>query len=706
MLHVVKRDGRRVEFDSVKITNAIKGAADEIAYSLKESEAIDLTQKVIKRIENLGREEIAVEEVQNIVEKVLFENDYKLLRSTYSNYRKERTRVREIKSDLMRAIEQIGIETDRDNANVGNNFSSKLLRIASESNKWHNLAMMPKHLAKAHENGDIYYHDLDSYNLTTNCLHIPTKEVLERGFNTGYGTINKPKRIDSAAELSCILLQSTQNDMFGGQSHPDFDNDMAAFVEPTRQEIREELKELGLEGEMLDRAVEKKLIKTIHQAMQGIVYNLNTMHSRAGSQVPFSSINLGIPYNKDAALVCEIFLKEYEKGLGKGEQPIFPNIIFRVKEGVNREKTDPYHYLYRLACRVAAKRMNPTFMNIDADFNKAYYEKGYMPATMGCRTYIMSNCQGEPGTKGRGNIAPTTINLPRLGILAKGDIEKFFSLLDARLELAKESLMHRYEVLKRLRVKDLPFVAGQGLMKGSEGLNPDDSIESILKQGTWSIGWIGLAETLVALTGKHHGEDEKARELGLKIVTHIRNYTDKLTEETKLNWSTYATPAEGLSGRFIIQDKKIFGEIKGVTDKDYYTNSYHIPVGFPISIKDKIDIEAPYHKLCNAGHISYIELDDYPTEDVIMDILDYAYKHTNISYIGINFHIRYCRDCGTYLKNGEQKCKCGSLNIQGVSRVTGYLSLDERFGAGKLAERKDRISHTENHINVYRNVNC
>lgn len=705
MLHVVKRDGRKVDFDSVKITNAIKGAAEEIAFNIKESEAYELTQKVIKQLEDLEKTEITVEEIQNIVENILVHNGFQLIGNTYSNYRKERTKVREIKSDLMRAIEQIGVETDRDNANVGNNFSSKLLRIASESNKWHNLAMMPKHLAKAHENGDIYYHDLDSYNLTTNCLHIPTKEILEGGFNTGYGYIRKAKRIESACELSCILLQSTQNDMFGGQSHPDFDNDMAVFVEPTRQEIRKELLEFGITDERLDSMVEKRLRRIIEQSMQGIVYNLNTMHSRAGSQVPFSSINLGIPNCKDAALVCEIFLKEYEKGLGMGEQPIFPNIIFRVKEGVNREPDDPYHYLYKLACEVASKRMNPTFMNIDADFNKAYYDKGYMPATMGCRTYIMSNVNGEPGTKGRGNIAPTTINLPRLGILAKGDIDRFFALLDGKLELAKESLLHRYDVLKRLRVKDLPFVAGQKLMKGSENLSPDDSIEEILKQGTWSIGFIGLAETLVALTGKHHGEDEKSRELGLKIVSHIREYTDKLTQETRLNWSTYATPAEGLSGRFIVQDQKVFGTIEGVTDKEYYTNSYHIPVSFPVSIKDKIDIEAPYHKLCNAGHISYLELDGYPSQEVIMDILNYAYKNTNISYIGINFHIRYCRDCGTYLNNGEQKCtKCNSYNIQGVSRVTGYLSLDERFGAGKYAEREDRISHTEHHDKIYNDI--
>ena len=703
MLYVVKRDGREVEFNAEKISSAINSAAAEIGVNLKASENLSILQKIIKYIEINNDDRITVEQVQNIVEKALKDSELENVVSAYQSYRKERTKVREIKSDLMRAISKIGVETDRDNANVGNNFSSKLLRIASESNKWHNLALMPKYLSRCHEIGDLYYHDLDSYNLTTNCLHIPTKEILEKGFNTGYGTINAPKRIETAAELSCILLQSTQNDMFGGQSHPDFDNDMSVFVEPTRQEIIKELKELDIPSEKIEELTENRLRKRIHQAMQGVVYNLNTMHSRAGSQVPFSSINLGIPKTKDAALVCEIFLLEYEKGLGKGEQPIFPNIIFRVKEGVNREVDDPYFYLYKLACRVAAKRMNPTFMNIDADFNKKWYDQGIIPATMGCRTYLMSNVNGEPGVKGRGNIAPTTINLPRIGIQAKGDIDKFFEIFDTRLNLAKESLLHRYNILKNLRVKDLPFVAGQHLMKGSEGLSQDDSIEPILKQGTWGIGFIGLAEALVALTGKHHGEDEASRELGVRIIEHLRAYCDRLTEETHLNWSAYATPAEGLSGKFIKKDQKMFGIIKGVTDKEYYTNSYHVPVKYAISIKRKLEIEAPYHKLCNGGHISYLEVDDCPTGEAIMDILNFAYKKTNISYLGINFHIRYCKECGTYLQSHEKKCtKCGSSDIQGVSRVTGYLSLDERFGPGKYEERQDRITHTGTGANNYK----
>ena len=702
MLYVVKRDGREVEFNTDKIRNAIKKASNEVGESLKESEVLICIQRVIKYIEESQKEKVSVEEVQNLVEKALVDSGHTNIEKAYSAYRRERTRVRDIKSDLMKVIKKIGVETDRDNANVGNNFSSKLLRIASESNKWHNLYNMPKHLAKAHELGELYFHDLDSYNLTTNCLHIPTGEVLSRGFNTGYGTIKAPKRIETAAELSCILLQSTQNDMFGGQSHPDFDNDMAQFIEPTRNEIREELLELGMEEKRLDDLVEKKLRSRIHQAMQGVVYNLNTMHSRAGSQVPFSSVNLGIPNSNDAALICEIFLREYEKGLGKGEQPIFPNIIFRVKKGVNREQDDPYYYLFKIACEVASKRMNPTFMNIDADFNKEYYDKGYIPATMGCRTYLMKNVNGEPGCKGRGNIAPITINLPRIGIEANKDINKFFEILQNRLTLAKEALLHRYSILKKLKVKDLPFVAGQGLMRGSEDLMPDDSIEPILKQGTWAIGFIGLAETLYALIGSHNGETDEARNLGLKIIKFIREYTDKLVEETQLNWSCYATPAEGLSGKFIKKDKKIYGIIKGVTDKEYYTNSFHIPVNYNISIKDKIDIEAPYHKLCNAGHISYIELDDSPSPEVIMEIINYAYKRTNISYIGINFHIRYCKECGTSIENNLNSCpKCNSKSIQGISRVTGYLSLDERFGPGKYEERLDRRSHTGNYKNNY-----
>ncbi|MBE6022937.1 MAG: anaerobic ribonucleoside-triphosphate reductase [Cellulosilyticum sp.] len=701
---VIKRDGRHVSFNHSKIVNAIARSAQD------NNVIVDVEQiatSVEDRIKDNFHTEITVEQIQDLIEDTLVDLQLESIKTSYANYRKERTRIRDLKSELMDTVHNIGIETDRDNANVGNNFSSKLLRIASETNKWHNLSKMPKNLAKLHEQGDLYYHDLDSYNLTTNCLHIDTGSVFEKGFNTGYGTIRKPKRIESAAELSCILLQSSQNDMFGGQSHVDFDNDMAPYVGYTREEIQTEYAPLKqtLSTEAFNQFVEDKLISRVHQAMQGIVYNLNTMHSRAGSQVPFSSLNIGLPASPDAALICQIFLEEYEKGLGKNEQPIFPNIIFRVKKGVNRGKDAPYAYLYKLACRVAASRMNPTFMNIDADFNLKYYNKGILPATMGCRTYICSNINGPEGPNRRGNNAPTTINLPRIGILAKGNIETFWRLLDERLEMAKSSLLHRYEVLKRLKMKDLPFVVGQGLMLGSEGLGLNDSIDPVLKNGSWSIGFIGLAETLVALTGHHHGEDEQARELGYSIIDHIRQFTDHVTKETHMNWSCYATPAEGLSGKFILQDKERFGIIPGVTDKDYYTNSFHIPVHYSISIIDKIQIEAPFHSMCNAGHISYIELDGYPTGETIEKIISYAYDQTNISYMGINFHLRYCKDCGAMLNEQMHSCpKCSSHHIQGISRVTGYLSLDERFGSGKSAERKDRLAHNGTHNPSYSNI--
>lgn len=710
MLQIIKRDGRIQDFNLYKIKYSINKSASSIENMLDDIQFEAIFNKCKEIIGEDGQ--VPVEKLQDAIEKALYICGHRKIRESYKEYRQERTQIRETKSNIMNVIKSLGDNTDRDNANVGNNFSAKLLRIASESNKWQVLANMPKDLAKLHEQLDLYYHDLDSFNLTINCLHIPTGIVLKKGFNTGYGTIKPPKRIGSAAELSCILLQSTQNDMFGGQSHPNFDNDMAYFVDLTRKEIHQEYSSLLSEDyELLKIKVEEKLIKEVRQAMQSVVYNLNSMHCRAGSQVPFSSINLGIPLTEDAALVCKIFLEEYEKGLGKGEQPIFPNIIFRVKTGVNRNPEDPYYYLYKLACRVTSKRMNPTFMNIDADFNQIWYNKGIIPSTMGCRTYLMSNVNGEPGVEGRGNNAPTTINLPRIGLEAmkaypdvdamEQRIGYFFKLFNKKIEQSRQSLLYRHSVMRNLKVKDLPFVAGQGLMKGSENLKPNDSIEPILKNGTYGIGFIGLAETLIALTGKHHGEDKHSRDLAEQIVSYLRYRCDEFKELDKLNWSCYATPAEGLSGKFVPTDRKIYGVIKGITDKEYYTNSFHIPVDYKISIKDKLGIEAPFHKMCNAGHISYIELDNYPDEETVENIISYAYENTNISYIGINFHIRYCKECGTYL-HGENKCpKCNSLDIQGISRVTGYLSLDERFGSGKSAERADRLNHNNDHQNNY-----
>lgn len=772
---ITRTDGTAEKYNSNRIYRALKQASLKVE-GIKDSDIIRETNKITKRVKDLGLEKISLDELEEIIFSVLLE-DYPTLLSSYRGYRKEREILNINKSDFMKVVKQVGVQTDRDNANVGNNFSAKLLRISSHTNKFQNLGSMPKALAKLHETGYLYYHDLDSYNLTSNCLHIPTGKMLNRGFNTGYGTTTRPRSIETAANLSCILLQSSQNDLFGGQSHPNFDNDLAPYVEETRKkEILEvlfnryldrlddkwlpmleyitnkygnkiekwnfkdiyedaqfaectaeryKLEEIESEIEGIQEdinlgyysltkieqlKVNGEVITSVRQAMQSIVYNLNTMHSRAGSQVPFSSLNIGLPQSEDAALIDRLFLEEYEKGLGKREQPIFPNIIFRCKKGVNR-KGDPYYYLYQLACKVAAKRMNPTFMNMDASFNKKFYDRGIIPATMGCRTYLCSNVNGPEGPDARGNNACTTINLPRLGIetiLTLGKeavgteqaISLFFESFDKVINAAKDSLLHRFETLKKLKVKDLPFAAGQGLMLGSEGLDPNDSIEPILLNGTWGIGFIGLAETLKVLTGYHHGESETSRQLGFKIIQHLRAMTDKFTQELHLNFGCYATPAEGLSDNFTKQDIARFGQIEWVTSKGFYTNSYHVPVDYTISIKNKLEIEAPYHALCNSGHISYIELDGTPTGEVIETIVSGAYDTTDISYIGINFHIRYCKECGHYLdiNDGHVCPKCGSSHIQGISRVTGYLSLDERFGPGKVKERSKRVAHSESNF--------
>lgn len=707
VLKVIKRDGRKTNFSKRRIREAISAAFRSC--NVKTYNKINyVTQKCISNIYSKANSStIQVEDIQDIIISTLVEIGYKEVANHYREYREERNISRQMKTDMMKTIEKIGTETTRDNANVGSNFSAKLLQIASTANKAYNLGKMPKKFSKAHELGFIHIHDADSYNLTINCLNLDTKKLLNRGFNTGYGTINKPKSIESAAALSCILLQSTQNDFFGGQSHTNFDNDMAEFVQASREKIRQEylnlVNSLGftVNKEDIEKEVEKRLVVSVRQAMQSVAYNLNSMSSRAGSQVPFSSINIGIPQSEDAALVCKIFLEEYEKGMGKGEHMIFPNIIFRVKKGVNYNPNDKYRYLYDLSLRVSAKRMNPTYKFLDAKQNLEFYNKGILANCMGCRTNVIGNINArtpeEESPAGRGNIAPVSINMVRLGILANKNIDKFFTMLDKSINFADNQLMHRYDVLKNLKVRDIPFVAGQMMVVGSEGLSADDSIEPILKQGSWAIGFIGLAETLVALTGKHHGESEESYKLGLKIIEFMRDKIESIKYKRQLNYSLYATPAEGLSGRFVAIDKKKFGEIKGVTDKGYYTNSYHVPVEYNISSIKKADIEAPFHDMCRAGHISYFEIDGGTIEEKVNYLrkhIDYCINNTDISYVAYNFRIKYCIECGENQSLDSCQCdKCGSRKFQGISRVTGYMSLDERFGPGKVAEREARTIH-------------
>ena len=520
---------------------------------------------------------------------------------------------------------------------------------------------------------------LDSLNLTVNCLHIDLEDMLKKGFNTGYGYLRPPKRIESAAELAAILIQGSQNDCYGGQSFPDFNNSFSNTVKITRSETWKDNEKVFsdanyTEAECVEK-IEIILIKRVRQAMQAIVYNLNTLHSRAGSQVPFSSVNIGIPRDNDAALICQLFLEEYSKGLGKGEQPVFPNIVFLLKDGVNVDPEDPYYYLRLLAEKVSAKRMNPTFRNLDNSALLPYYNKGIIPATMGCRTDILANINGVEGPKRRGNIAPTSLNLVRVGIESKGNWDKFYKNLIKIMDTCYDTLMYRYDVLKQLKVKDLPFVAGQKLIQGSENLEMEDSIEEILKQGSFAIGFIGLAETMVAMTGHHHGEGEEYWNKAYEIIRFMRERIDFYKDKNHLNMSLYGTPAEGLSGRFIAIDKKKYGIIAGVTDKDYYSNSYHLPVKFNVSAIDKLGTEAPFHKLCNAGKISYVELDGGTVEErevFIHRTNTYALNNTDIDYYAYNFHIRYCKSCGTDVVGSEAKCPCcNGTDIQGISRVTG-----------------------------------
>ncbi|MEM5769515.1 MAG: anaerobic ribonucleoside-triphosphate reductase, partial [Bacillota bacterium] len=603
-----------------------------------------------------------------IVEKILIEHGHARTAKAYILYRGQRTRMREARSDLMDAVAEILVETNRDNANIGNSPSAKMLQIASAASKQYYLArVIPENMAQAHIRGEIHIHDLDFYGKTLNCIQIPLDKLLQNGFSTGHGHIRPPKRPTSATALAAIILQSSQNDMHGGQSFGFFDRDMAPYVEGATEE-------------------------ETYQAMEALIYNLNSMHSRAGAQVPFSSLNFGTETGEAARKITRNLLLAYEKGLGRGENPIFPNLIFRVKEGINLNPGDPNYDLFKLAIRVAAQRLNPTFSFMDASFNKAYgTEVGYM----GCRTRVMSNRLGPEVTSGRGNLSFTTINLPRVAIRAERNLMRFYQYLSEMIDLVCEQLMHRYKIQAALKAKDMPFLMGQGLYLDSEKLQPNDPIEEAMKHGTLSIGFIGLAETLISLLGYHHGQSEDAQALGEEIIAFLREKADKAADKYNLNFTLIATPAEGLSGRFVRLDRKEFGIIPGVTDKRYYTNSFHVPVDFPISVFDKVRIEGAYHKYTNAGHISYIEFSSPPVnnQEAIEAVLHHM-KDSDMGYAGINFPIDFCTSCDYLGVIQDKTCPiCGGTEIRRVRRITGYLSTVDRFNDAKLSELKGRVSH-------------
>jgi ribonucleoside-triphosphate reductase len=663
---IIKRDGRAVPFDATKITAAAaKALAATGEADLKL--ASDVTNRVLQKLQVQRVDLPSVEGVQDLVEESLMEMGFLKTARAYILYRNQRTRIREAKSDLMDAVEEIVKETHRENANVGNSPASKMFQIAeTASKKYYLTRLIPEDFAQAHVRGDIHIHDLGYYGKTINCLQIPLGKLLAEGFSNGHGYIRPPKRPASAAALACIILQSSQNDMFGGQSFAFFDRDMAPYVENATED-------------------------EVYQAIEALVYNLNSMQSRAGNQVPFSSINLGTETSEAARRVARSLLLAYDAGLGKGEAPIFPNIIFRVKRGINFEPGDPNYDLFQLAVRVASKRLNPTFSFMDATFNAPY---GDQVATMGCRSRVIANRRGPEVTEGRGNLSFTTVNLPRVALKAERDLKKFFTLLDEVAELGIRQLYHRYTIQARLKVKDLPFVMGQGLYLDSAGLKPEDPIGEAIKNGTLALGFIGLAEALTALTGRHHGESPEAQELGQEIVRRLRERVDAACEEYNLNYTLLATPAEGLAGRFVKLDRKEFGIVPGVNDREYYTNSFHVPVHFPIEAFRKIELEGPYHKFCNAGHISYVELPSPPVHnpEAVEAIVRYMAK-CDMGYVGVNFPVDFCERCGFSGVLGDNCPKCGSAAIKRVRRITGYLSTVDRFNDAKVAELKSRVAH-------------
>jgi len=614
--------------------------------------------------------------------------------------------------DNITALSSRDSDLKRDNANINGDtpMGAMLQQGANTAKEYYLDTMIDPEIAALHREGWIHIHDLDFYGWTTTCTQIDLLTLFADGFNTGHGHLREPKSIGSYAALAAIAVQSNQNDQHGGQSIVNFDYAMAKGVRLTYEKHLKHYDQIVVDfdyqcaDDWSTKMAMEATKRDTYQAMEGFIHNLNTMHSRAGAQVPFSSINYGMDTSWEGRLVIEQLLLATEAGLGNGETPIFPIQIFRVKEGVNYNPEDPSYDLFRLAMRVSSKRLFPNFSFVDAPFNLQYYDPDRpetQVAYMGCRTRVLGNVY-DPSreiSNGRGNLSFTSINLPRLAIVAKGDVDKFFDLLTDMLNKVMKQLLDRFEVQSRRVVRNFPFLMGEGVWIDSDTLGSEDEIGEVLKHGTLSIGFIGLAETLKSLTGKHHGESEEAQELGQFIVSYIRTFCDRKSKELSMNVTCLATPAESLSGRFVRMDKKRYGEIEGVTDRDYYTNSFHIPVYYPISIYDKIRLEAPYHAFTNAGHISYVEMDGDASKNLeaFESVIRYM-KECGIGYGSINHPVDRDPVCGYNGIIGDTCPRCGRTEEEGkferIRRITGYLvgTLD-RFNNAKRAEERDRVKH-------------
>ena len=737
-LIVVKRSGQRVSFNGAKVAIAIKKGFDSVYEEYDEKEVNKIYEKVLKAIEKdyEDRKTIGVEEIQDIIEENLKKYNEDVYKS-FSEYRERRSASREAfvvkqQHKFVKAIESLGLKSakeensKRENANVdGDGPMGTMLHFGSTVSKEFGKAyLMDNKYARAHDEGNIHIHDLDFLAMgTTTCNQIDLDKLFKNGFSTGHGYLRTPNDIMSYAALAAICIQANQNDQHGGQSIPMFDYYMAPGVKKTfKKQLKQMIYDyLDLDGflgeiefediveiinkietiefdvkevfkeyitsdrlvEIFVKAYDKAMAKTdriTYQAMEAFIHNLNTMHSRAGAQVPFSSVNFGTDITPEGRMVIKNFLLATDAGLGNGETPIFPISIFKIKDGVSYNEGDPNYDLFKLACKVSAKRLFPNFSFLDSSFNKPYLKDGD-PKTevgyMGCRTRVIGNVvdKDKEVTPGRGNLSFTTINLPRLGIKygivngtrEKADMEGFYKELEELLDLCKGQLLQRFDIQCSKGVHNFKFLLGANVWLDSEKLEPGQKIRKVLKHGTMSIGFIGLAECLKALIGEHHGESEKAQKLGLEIVKYMRSKCDEYSKDLKLNFTCLATPAEGLSGRFVGIDRSIYGKIKGVTDREYYTNSFHVPVYYKTTIQHKLEVEGKYHGLTNAGHISYFEIDGDTANNVdAFESIIRIMHDSDIGYGAVNHPVDRDPVCG-YVGVINDVCpKCGRRNFEGV----------------------------------------
>lgn len=732
---VVKRDGRIVGFNEQKIMAAIRKAM----MHTDKGEDDALVQKITDHISIHGKSQMTVEKIQDSVEMELMKSARKDVAQKYIAYRNQRSIARKAKTrDVFMEIVNIkNNDVTRENANMNADTpAGMMMKFASETTKpFVDDYLLSEEVREAVTHNYIHIHDKDYYpTKSLTCVQHPLDHILEYGFVAGHGSSRPAKRIETAAVLACISLETCQNEMHGGQAIPAFDFYLAPYVRSSyieelknlekltgrdlsalyHQELEDYvLKELdGLEGdERLRQHAVNKTVNRVHQAMEAFIHNMNTIHSRGGNQVVFSSINYGTDTSAEGRCIIRELLKSTYEGVGNGETAIFPIQIWKKKRGVNYLREDRNYDLYQLACKVTARRFFPNFLNLDATFNQNSNWKADDPerylwevATMGCRTRVFENRFGPKTSVARGNLSFTTINIVKLAIECmeiagkEERINAFFAKLDHILEVTAKELDDRFQFQKTAFAKQFPLLMTK-LWIDCDKLQPTDTIESVLNQGTLGIGFIGLAECLKALVGKHHGESEEAQALGLKIITYMRDRVNDFSERYQHNYSLLATPAEGLSGRFTKFDRKRFGVIDGITDRDYYTNSNHVPVYYKCSALHKAQIEAPYHDLTRGGHIFYVEIDGDATHnpDVISGVVDMMDKY-NMGYGSVNHNRNRCMDCGYENAEAEMECcpKCGSRHIDRLQRITGYLvGTTDRWNQGKLAELNDRVTHID-----------